>query len=254
MAESALYDCRIVHRRPAPPRYRFVYRAFYLWLDLGRLDADLAGLRLLSRNRFNLMSFHDRDHGARDGGDLAAWARDRLVDTGVDAEGGRVRLLCMPRILGYGFNPISLYYCDDKAGTLVAVIAEVHNTFGEQHSYVLHNDGGPLDLTRSHDKSKAFHVSPLLERAGRYRFRLVPPDARMALGIRLLADDGSQRIATALSGHRRRLDDRNLLALFLRIPLMTVKVTLAIHWQALKIWWRGARFHTKPEPHRSNIS
>ncbi|MDT0619661.1 DUF1365 domain-containing protein [Salinisphaera sp. P385] len=253
MPESTLYDCRIVHRRPGPPRYRFAYRAFYLWLDLDRLDADLAGLRLLSRNRFNLMSFHDRDHGARDGGDPAAWARARLADMGVDA-GGRVRLLCMPRILGYGFNPISLYYCENAAGALVAVIAEVHNTFGEQHSYVLHNDGGPVDLTRSHDKAKVFHVSPLLERAGRYRFRLVPPGERMALGIRLLADDGSQRIATALSGHRQQLADRNLLALFLRIPVMTVKVTLAIHWQALKIWWRGARFHAKPEPHRPNIS
>lgn len=254
MKAGALYDCRVMHRRPGPPRYRFVHRLYYLLLDLERIDVACAQSRLLSRNRFNLFSFYDREHGPRDGSGLAAWARGVLADFNVELGGGRILLLCLPRVLGYGFNPISLYYAYHADGRLRAVIAQVHNTFGEQHCYVVHGEGAPLDLAAAHDKDKRFHVSPLLAREGFYRFRLNEPGARLQVGIRLLAADGAQRLGTALSGRRRALTTRNLLGLFLRIPLMSLKVTLAIHWQALKIWLRRAPLVRKPRQHADRIS
>lgn len=244
---GALYDCRVTHRRPGPPRYRFAYRVYYLLLDIDRIDEAAAGTRWLSRNRFNVLSFRDRDHGPRDGGDLRAWAEALLAGHGIRLDGGRIRLLCLPRVLGYVFNPISLYYCEHADGGLRAVIAEVHNTFGEQHCYVLHDGGVPMDVRRLREKAKLFHVSPLLDRAGRYAFRLTPPGERVGLGIRLYDGNAdTPRLATGLSGARLALTGRNLWRLFLRIPLMTAKVTFAIHWQALKIWLRGAPAYRKP--------
>ena len=254
MSDACLYRCRIAHGRPAGPRYHFAYSAYYLLLDIDRIDASCRRLRLMSRNRFNLLGFYDRDHGARDGGNLRSWVEAILADQGIAGADGRIQLLCLPRVLGYVFNPISLYYCERGDGALQAVICEVHNTFGEQHCYVLHADGAPMDLADTQRKTKLFHVSPLFDRSGEYRFRLSRPGARIAVNIRLYAADASLRLTTALTGEARPLTDRNLLALFVRIPLVTVKIMAAIHWQALKIWLRGARFHAKPDQHGNRNS
>lgn len=252
---GVLYNCRVMHRRPGPPRYRFDYRAFYLLLDIDRIDPVFSNLRFMSRNRFNLMSFYDRDHGPHDGSDLRIWVEGLLAERGVRLDGGCIRLLCMPRVLGYVFNPVGFYYCEHADGGLRAIVAEVRNTFGERHCYVLDAGGAPMEYGTAHAKEKLFHVSPLLERAGRYRFRFTPPGARFGVGIRLYADGAAEpRVAAALTGTRRALTDRNLLRLFLRIPLQTVKVALAIHWQALKIWLRGAVFHRKPPQRYPNVS
>lgn len=243
-----------MHRRPGPPRYRFTYRAFFLLLDIDAIDAACAASPLISRNRFNLLSFHDADHGPHDGSDLRAWIDAVLAEHAVDLAGGRVRLFTMPRVLGYGFNPISLYYAEHADTTLRAIVAEVHNTFGEHHIYVLHDNGRAMDWRAARDKAKRFHVSPFFDRSGTYRFHVMAPAERVGLGIRLYDDADELRIATALSGTRRRLSTRSIAIAVCVVPLMTLKITAAIHWQALKIWLRGAKFHTKPEPRRPNRS
>lgn len=254
VSAPALYRCRIMHRRPGPPRYRFAYRAFFILLDIDAIDATCAVSPLISRNRSNLLSFHDADHGPHDGSSLRVWLDGVLAEHGVALAGGRVRLLAMPRVLGYGFNPISLYYAEHRDGTLRALVAEVHNTFGEHHVYVLHDDGQPMDWRAARDKAKQFHVSPFFDRSGTYRFHVMEPGERVGLGIRLYDEAGDLRIATALSGTRQQLSTRSIAIAACVVPLMTLKVTAAIHWQAFKIWLRGAKFHTKPEPRRPNRS
>lgn len=254
---AALYRCRVTHRRPGPPRYRFAYRSFYLWLDLDRLDAACTASALISRNRFNLLSFYDRDHGPHDGSSLRAWLDAVLAERGINLDGGRVYLLTMPRVLGYGFNPFSAFYCFGADGGLRAIVAEVHNTFGEHHFYVIHRDNAPMAWSQDAAKTKVFHVSPFFDRSGEYRFHFTRPGDRLGIGIRLYAaadEGGALRLATALSGERRVLSGVEILRAACAMPLMTLKVTAAIHWQALKLWWRGAVFHRKPDPDRSNIS
>ncbi len=251
-----LYICRVMHRRPGPPRYRFNYRSFYLLLDIDAIDAACARTPLLSRNRFNLLSFYDRDHAAHDGSNLRAWVEGMLSERGVELAGGRIRLLAMPRVLGYGFNPISVFYCEHGDGALRAIVVEVHNTFGEHHFYVLDaNDAS--DASTVQTKNKQFHVSPFFSRQGAYRFHLNTPGERFAVGIRLYEDaseEAALRIVTALTGERVAIGTRNVLKVCLRMPLMTLKVTAAIHWQALKLWLRGAKFRRKPEAKRANVS
>lgn len=260
MDSGVLYNCRLMHRRPGPPRYRFTYRSFYLLLDIDAIDAACAATPLLSRNRFNVLSFYDVDHGGHDGHDghdLRAWIDNMLAERGINLAGGRIRLLTMPRVLGYGFNPISVFYCEHASGELRAIVAEVHNTFGEHHFYVLHDDGKPLAWGTNLDKHKQFHVSPFLRRQGAYRFRFTEPGKCLAIGIRLFDtedDNAGLRIATALTGNCIEINTRNVLKLCVRMPVMPIKVVAAIYWQAFKLWIRGARFHRKPKDKRPNVS
>ncbi|HEX4873225.1 MAG TPA: DUF1365 domain-containing protein [Nevskiaceae bacterium] len=251
-APGALYLARVMHRRRVAPLYRFVYRLFYLLLDIDRL-ADLdRGLRLLSVNRFNLLAFHEADHG--DGRQpLRAWAEQVLAGHGVHLEGGRIRLLCLPRLLGFAFNPISLWYCEHADGRLRAVIAEVRNTFGEKHCYVLASGGAVLPYEQAVDKDKRFHVSPFFDRVGRYRFTLSEPGERLRVVIHE-DREGLPILDASLAAERRRLTDGTLLRQVLAMPGMTLKVVLGIHWEALKIWLRGARYHPKPKPLDESVS
>ena len=253
--DGALYRVAVMHRRRVTPLYRFVYRIFYLLLDIDRLDALQARLRWFGHNRFNLIAFHDTDHGRGEPGGLRRWAEGLLAARGVELAGGRIRLLTQPRMLGWVFNPVSFWYCEHADGRLRAVIAEVNNTFGERHSYVLTaaeagtgaSAGEPLPYDCALDKDKCFHVSPLLDLEGRYHFRFAEPGAR--LQVRL--DEtrrGAPLLDTAMAGERVALTDRALLGQLFRMPVQAVKVLAAIHWQALKIWLRGARFHGKPPP------
>lgn len=249
--DGYLYPATVMHRRRIAPLYRFVYRVFYLLVDVDCIDALHKRLRLFSWNRFNVLSLRVADYG--DGRGLRAWAEALLASQGIAADGGRIRLLTMPRLLGFAFNPINLWYCENRDGALQAVITEVNNTFGEKHCYVLASDGAPLAYGESIDKDKCFHVSPFLDRRGRYRFVLSEPGSRLRVAIHE-SDDGQPVLDATLSGQRRTLTDSALLGQVLRMPWMTLKVVAAIHWQALKIWLRGARFHPKPEPVRPDVS
>lgn len=253
---ASLYRCKVHHARPSGPAYRFSYNAYYMLVDIDQLETATAPLRWLSINRFNLLSFRAEDHGSHGEQPLREWTDQLLADFGVDLQGGRIRLLCLPRVLGHVFNPLSVYYCEHADGSLRSIICEVHNTFGEQHCYVLHRDGAPMDYDQPSYKAKCFHVSPLFERRGQYRFDISQPGPRFSIGIQLMAqstDDEARSSAddvllkTSLAGRQLPMTDGNLLKLFFRLPIVTVKIVAAIHWQALKIWLRGGRFVKQPE-------
>jgi DUF1365 family protein len=229
---SALYVGRVMHRRLRPRVHSLSYRVFWMLLDLDEIDALAGSLRLFSVGRWNLFSFRPEDFGDRSGRPLRLQVAEVLTAAGLAGCDGPVRLLTMPRILGYGFNPISLFLCHHRDGSLAATIYEVHNTFGEVHRYVMPADGEIGPITQS--AAKAFHVSPFLHRALDYRFRLLPPSAHVALGIRASDVQGPILLAS-LSGDRRALTDAALLRLFLTHPLLTLKVTAAIHWHALRL-------------------
>jgi DUF1365 family protein len=248
--DGCLYLGRVMHARRRPCAHRFVYRVFSFFLDVDRVGELAARLTLFSRNRFNLFSFHEKDHGPRDGSPLRPWVERHLAAHGVALDGGAIRLLCFPRILGYVFNPLSVYFCHGPGGDLRAVLYEVRNTFGQSHSYLVRVPpaalaalaaGAPL----SQSAEKCFHVSPFLGLAADYRFRLRAPDDRLSLAIHEHDAEGEILVATHV-GNRAPLSDRALLKAFVSHPLMTLKVVLAIHWQAWKLWRKGAVFHRLP--------
>lgn len=253
-AAGFLYPTTVMHRRLVAPLYRFVYRVFYLLVDIDRVDELTRNLRYLSRNRFNLLSLHDRDHGDASGQrSWRSWAEDLLRSEGIDIAGGRIRLLAFPRVLGFGFNPISLWYCEHRDGDLRAILVEVHNTFGERHSYLLASGDAADPYQKVYEKDKVFHVSPLFDLVGRYRFTVSEPGARVRLAIHETRNTVPILDAT-LAGQQQALTDAAIVKQVLAMPLMTLKVVLAIHWQALKIWLRGARFHKKPDPPTHEVS
>ncbi|MFV3074241.1 DUF1365 domain-containing protein [Niveispirillum fermenti] len=241
----ALYLCRVFHARLRPFRHRFSYRVYSLLLDLDVLD------RLpwpLTHNRPGLLSIQDRDHGRRDGTPLRPWVEEVLAAHGVTLAGGAIRLLCFPRVLGYAFNPLSIYFCHGPGGGLRAILCEVKNTFGDQHCYVLPMPGGvPAggEVRQAHEKE--FHVSPFFAIDGTYRFRLRVPGDRLAVDIRYGDANGDLLVATQ-TGRRRPLTTRSLWSAIACHPLVTLKVIAGIHWEALRLWRKGARFHHRPEP------
>ncbi|HEV7257251.1 MAG TPA: DUF1365 family protein [Bosea sp. (in: a-proteobacteria)] len=237
---SALYVGRVRHHRFRPKPHALSYRVFWILLDLDEIDRLAADLRLFSRNRFNLYGFRDADYGDRSGRPLRPQIAAILAEAGFAYDDGPVRLLTMPRILGYAFNPLSTYFCYRRDGSLCATIYEVHNTFGEVHSYVSPADGANEPLRQ--EAGKLFHVSPFMGLKMRYGFTVVPPAERVSIAIDGHDQDG-RLIATALSGRRAALNDGALLRLLATHPLLTLKVTAAIHWHALRLlakripWW-----------------
>ena len=245
---SAVYVGRVMHKRLLPFGHRFVYRVFSLWLDLDEIPVLGRRLRLFAHNRFNLLSFHDRDHGPRDGSRLRPWVESTLGEAGIELQGGAIRLLCFPRVLGYVFNPLSIYFCYHKDGRLLALLHQVRNTFGEMHSYLIpvEPDRRPGEPVRQ-ACDKNFYVSPFIGMRATYRFRLHEPAERLSIVIRQAVPEGQMLVATQ-TGRRKPLTDGVLLRAFVSHPLMTLKVMTAIHWQALWLWLKGAKFHRRPPP------
>lgn len=234
----------IMHRRARPVVNAFTYPAFCLRIPLSRL-ADLER-RGVAWNRRGLVSFHDRDHGARDGSALEPWLRSLLAREGVACD-GEIVLYAFPRMLGYVFNPVSFWACHDAAGRVCAVLAEVNNTFGESHCYLLaHDDGTPIANGETLFARKVFHVSPFCEVTGEYSFRF-------HFGERWLAridyfDDprlADPLLATSVSGALQALPSRAE-SLFWRYRWFTLGVIARIHWQAVKLWLRRVPFLAKP--------
>ena len=234
---GAIYTGRVVHKRLRPKQHALSYGVFYLLLDLDRIDELAAKLKLFSRNRFNVFSFYDRDHGPGDGTPVLDIARNCLRDTGRPYEGRRVSLLTYPRVFGYVFNPLSVFYIDAPDGALETVIYEVSNTFGERKSYVLavgDQEGGVFAQTCK----KTMYVSPFASGRGGYCFRLKDPGDEALVSVNLSDADGPL-IKTHFRGHRKQLDDRALNRLVWRYPLLTLKVITAIHIEAMKLWLKG---------------
>jgi DUF1365 family protein len=234
---SGAYEGMVYHKRLRPRVHAFRYRVFSLLLDLDELPMLHRRLRLFSHNRWNLFSFLDQDHGIDRPASLRGWVDQRLAGVGIAIPGGRVTLLCYPRILGYVFNPLSVYFCYCARGDLAAVIYEVGNTFGERHAYVLPQDRDATGLVRQ-SCDKAFYVSPFNDVSGAYQFKVVPPADAVSIHIDQ-QDSGGKLFQAGFVGRRRALSDRTLLALALRYPLMTLKVIAAIHWEALRLLIKG---------------
>ncbi|MBB5373432.1 DUF1365 domain-containing protein [Acidocella aromatica] len=236
---NALYATQVTHSRTRPRRHKLAYRLPYLLLDL----ASPPAARLFSRNRFNLFSLYERDHG--DGHTpLRAWVEARLAEAGLAEAGARISLFTLPRFLGLGFNPLSLFFCHDAAGDLRAVLYEVNNTFGQRHFYLCPVSPGARAPLRQ-EAEKAFYVSPFMDMGLHYRFTLRPPGESVGLHIAVEDAEGVVLRAT-LAGPRQPLTDATLLRAALMHPLLGVKVLAAIHWEALLIWLKGVGLRPRP--------
>lgn len=233
---AAVYSGQVVHMRVRPRRHRLQYRVFSLLVDLDRLPELDRSLRLFSHNRFNLFSFHDRDHGPGDGRPLGAHIRGLLTQSGLGAFSVRILLLSYPRMLGYVFNPLSVYFCFDEANRLGAIGYEVNNTFHERKTYLLATPGGAGPVHQG--CAKSFHVSPFNTGRGSYSFHIAPPQARVAVGV-ALRDENGPVMRAHFTGAREAFSDRSLARLALRYPLMTLKVIGGIHLEALRLWRKG---------------
>ena len=238
---------QVMHHRFMPAQNRFVYPVFFLRLPLAGLES--LRVPLLGINRFNLLKIDFRDYGRRDGSHPLAWVREVLARQGLaQIADGEVVLHTFPRVLGYVFNPVSFWFCHDAQGGLRAVLAEVSNTFGERHNYIVaHPDGRLIGSEETLTAQKVFHVSPFFPVSGEYRFRFVlREDVRHAsIGYH---DHGERVLATSVSGRARALDGRALAGAVLRFPLLTLGVIARIHWQALRLWRLRVPFFRKPEP------
>lgn len=251
--KSGLYRGYVTHVRSAPKRHAFRYRVFSLLLDLDELNDINAQSRLLGINRRAILSFYEGDHGDGAPRGLKKWALRHLAIAGYETADARIEVLCYPRIFGYAFNPLTVYYCYDNGGSLMATLHEVHNTFGEKHTYVLpaREDG---DGKARQVCDKEMYVSPFTEMEGRYDFKLNRPGGRLSLAINL-TKEGQHILSAGFQGERRALTDRALLATFFQYPLMTLKVIAGIHFEALRLWLKGVKLVPRaPAPIKIAVS
>ncbi len=249
-APAALFVGKVMHARIKPKPHRFIYRVFMILLDLDRLDEAGRLSRLMSINRFNLLSFRPDDHllvRPDLAGTLPDRARRLFAAHGVNLEGCRILLLCLPRVLGYAFNPISIFYAVDPSGELRGALYEVRNTFGERHCYVAAASEAGARLR--HTTRKAFHVSPFLPMNLDYRFSVTAPGESLLLRIVEHDEDGAI-LSTALEGNRRILTGFNILRTLVSLPLVTLKVIFGIHFEAVRLLLKGVRVHPHPERNR----
>ncbi len=240
----ALYVGLVLHRRQRPTPHNLKYGVYMLHSDLDRLDELDQASRLLSVNRWNLVSFREVDHGPAGEGTLAKRIRALADERGLAWDGSGLSLIAMPRLWGFVFNPLSVYLCRNADGRLSALIYEVRNTFGGMHHYA--QDVAPEATgTLHHAAAKAFYVSPFLPMDMHYRFHVKPPADRFTIAIEDHDRDGLM-LTASMALTREDLTNRTLARQLVRFPLMTVKVIAAIHWEALRLWLKRVPFHSRP--------
>ncbi len=248
---SAIYEGTLTHKRLNGPDHAFAYPIYLHLLDLDEIDDVASRLRWFGRNRWKPVAFHDGDHLGRPGRSVKENLRALLADHGHAWPGGRVSLLTHCRVFGYVFNPVSFYYCHRPDGHLAVVVAEVNNTFGDRHPYVL-----PVERARIRDaaggpryewvEKKLMHVSPFYSLDGSYVWNFDVPGERASARVDVTRR-GERLFTASLVLRRVELCDASIRRVLLRYPLMTAKVIGAIHWEALKLWWKGAPFHSQPK-------
>jgi hypothetical protein len=247
-APAALYRGEVMHARMKPKAHRFAYSVYTLLIDIDALDEADRLSRLFSIGRFNLLSFDPADHGDGGRSPLGRHVRRLLAEAGLGEPVLRIRLLCYPRVLGFVFNPISVYFAYGSDDRLVGMVYEVRNTFGDMHTYVAPVRPGELsDAGVRQERDKLFHVSPFMDMPMRYRFRIRLPGDDVA--VRILETDADGPILSAtFHGRREALSTGGAIRAFVRVPLLTLKVVAGIHIEAMKLWFKGIRFFSRPEP------
>jgi DUF1365 family protein len=250
--ENGLFLSKIMHARQRPKRNAFTYGAYYLSFALDDMKR-LGETPGLSCNRGNLFSFFEKDHAGGDG-PLEPWVRKILADWQVPQADGRIVLVTLPRLFGFVFNPVSFFFCLDKAGSLRAVISEVHNTFGDRHCYIsFHDDRRVITQDDQLQSQKVFHVSPFIKVTGHYVFRFAYHADK--IGVWVDHHDGEGLLLqTSIAGRRVPLTGLNLLKAFFRYPMMTLKVITLIHYQALRLWMKGIRYISRPPAPEEEVS
>jgi uncharacterized protein len=248
LAAMSLYVGDVMHQRMKPVEHRFTYPVFSIAVDLDKLGEANRLSPLLSINSGNVLSFREKDHIDGDYPDLRTYADALLAQGGLDQRAQRIVLICYPRIFGFVFNPLSVYYAYGADDDLLAVIYEVRNTFGDRHSYVCPVGEGELsDAGLRQTVDKIFHVSPFIPLKMRYHFRMLPPGDTVRWRI-LETDDTGPLLSATFSGKRKTVTTRAIAGLLVRLPFLTLKIVAAIHWEALKLWIKGMKYIPRPEP------
>ena len=251
MTNSCIYNGTVIHKRFKPKEHFFKYKVFSLLIDLSELDELNKKIRFFSFNKFNLISFHEKDHGERDGSSIVEWVKLNLKNNNISYDKIKIKLLCYPRILGYVFNPLSVFFVYDENEKLISILYEVKNTFGEQHTYVFRVDN-ESNLIQN-NCSKKFHVSPFIEMDCKYFFRILNPNKKLSIIIDQYDKDGKILFASQ-DGKRSDLDSKQLIKSYLKHPLMTFKIISAIHFEAFKLWAKGIKFIKKKLKIKNNIT
>ena len=246
LKQSAIYLGQVMHQRFGKIGYQFRYGVMSLKVDIDQIETEAKSLRWLSLNRFNLYSLHYQDYGARNQQPWRVWADDLLAQYGLPEPAARIELVCFPRFLGVTFNPLAMWFAYNQQGDMIGLVAEVSNTFGQWHHYVLTDQGQPLNDKIYAEADKVFHVSPFIGMQCGYRFRFVKPSQHYQMTIHQTENSEPVLLANQV-GKATSLSDRNLLKSALKHPFNTLKVIILIHWWALKIFLKGGKFHKTPK-------
>ncbi len=248
---SSIYNGSVIHKRFKPKVHHFKYEVFSLFIDLSELNNLEKKITLFSYNRFNLVSFYDKDHGARDGSSLIEWVKKNLKENNILFEDIKIKLLCYPRILGYVFNPLSIFYVYDKREKLISILYEVKNTFGEQHTYIFEVKEDKKLF--HHNCNKKFHVSPFIGMDCHYFFKTLKPCEKISIIIDQYQTN-EKILYASQDGKRVDFNNKELLKSYLKHPLMTLKIISAIHFEAFKLWTKGIKFIKKKFKIKNNIT
>ena len=238
---SIIYNGKVIHKRFKPKEHYFNYKVFSLLIDLEELAIIDKSINFFSYNKFNLISFFDKDHGPRDGTGLKQWVNDNLKKIGIFNENIKIKLLCYPRIFGYVFNPLSIFFIYNKSDQLISILYEVKNTFGEQHTYVFKTDDQKLIQNQC---KKKFYVSPFINMECKYFFKILKPDNKLSVVIDQYDNDGKLLFASQ-DGLASEFNSKNLILSFFSHPLMSFKIIAAIHFEAFKLWIKGVKLVKK---------
>ena len=248
---SSIYNGKVIHKRFKPKEHFFKYSVFSLLIDLSELNQLDKEIKFFSFNKFNLISFYEKDHGSRDGSSLVAWVKKNLEANNIHFKDIKIKLLCYPRIFGYVFNPLSVFFIYNSNEKLISILYEVKNTFGEQHTYIFKVDDD-LKLFQ-HNCSKKFHVSPFIEMDCNYFFRILKPEDKMSVIIDQYQTN-EKILYASQDGKRVDFNSKELLKSYLKHPLMTFKIISAIHFEAFKLWTKGIKFIKKKLKIKNNIT
>ena len=248
---SKIYSGQVIHTRFKPKKHHFKYKVFSLLIDLDEINEIDNNLNFFSYNKFNLISFFDIDHGNRDGSNVKEWVKENLIKKNIKFQNIRVEILCYPRIFGYVFNPLSILYIYNENNELISIFYEVKNTFGEQHTYIfkIENEAQFFE----HSCKKKFHVSPFIEMDCFYFFKVLKPENKLSVVINQNDEKGKILFASQ-DGLKSDLNNRNLIHSFMSHPLMSFKVIGAIHFEALKLWFKGLKLVNKKLKIKNNIT